>query len=172
MSIDLEQLNIQGVKINYYYICKRKLWLFTKGITMEQNSDRVMSGKLIHENSYKRKTHKELLINNLLKLDIMDSEYVREVKISSKMKEADEMQLYYYLYYLKKLGINKKGMINYVKEKRQEEIELNSEKEVEIEKTIEEIIRISKLNKPPTLSKLPYCTKCAYYEFCFVKEEE
>ena len=172
MSIDLEQLNIQGVKINYYYICKRKLWLFTKGITMEQNSDRVMSGKLVHENSYKRKTHKELLINNLLKLDIMDSEYVREVKISSKMKKADEMQLYYYLYYLKKLGINKKGMINYVKEKRQEEIELNSEKEVEIEKTIEEIIRISKLNKPPTLSKLPYCTKCAYYEFCFVKEEE
>lgn len=172
MSIDLEQLNIQGIKINYYYICKRKLWLFTKGITMEQNSDRVMSGKLIHENSYKRKQHKELLIDNLLKLDIMDSEYVREVKISSKMKKADEMQLYYYLYYLKKLGIHKKGMINYVKEKRQDEIELNSEKEAEIEKTIEGIIEISKLNKPPTLSKLSYCTKCAYYEFCFVKEEE
>lgn len=172
MSIDLEQLNIQGVKINYYYICKRKLWLFTKGITMEQNSDRVMSGRLIHENSYKRKQHKELLIDNLLKLDIMDSEYVREVKISSKMKKADEMQLYYYLYYLKKLGIHKKGMINYVKEKRQDEIELNSEKEAEIEKTIECIIEISKLNKPPTLKKLSYCTKCSYYEFCFVKEEE
>lgn len=111
MSIDLEQLNIQGVKINYYYICKRKLWLFTKGITMEQNSDRVMSGKLIHENSYKRKQHKELLIDNLLKLDIMDSEYVREVKISSKIKKADEMQLYYYLYYLKKLGNIKKACL-------------------------------------------------------------
>ncbi len=172
MSIDLEQLNIQGGKINYYYICKRKLWLFTKGITMEQNSDRVMSGKLIHENSYKREKHKELLIDNLLKLDIMDSEYVREVKISSKMKKADEMQLYYYLYYLKKLGIHKKGMINYVKEKKQEEIELTTEKEREIENTIEDIIRISKLNKPPILKKLSYCTKCAYYEFCFVKEVE
>lgn len=172
MSLDLEQLNIQGVKINYYYICKRKLWLFTKGITMEQNSDRVMSGKIIHENSYKRQKHKELLIDNLLRLDIVDSEYVREVKISSKMKKADEMQLYYYIYYLKKLGINKKGMINYVKEKKQKEIELTPEKEEEIEKTIEGIIKISKLNKPPTLEKLSYCTKCAYYEFCFVKEED
>lgn len=172
MSLDLEQLNIQGVKINYYYICKRKLWLFTKGITMEQNSDRVMSGKIIHENSYKRQKHKELLIDNLLRLDIVDSEYVREVKISSKMKKADEMQLYYYIYYLKKLGINKKGMINYVKEKKQEEIELTPEKEEEIEKTIEDIIKISKMKKPPTLKKLSYCAKCAYYEFCFVKEED
>ena len=139
---------------------------------MEQNSDRVMSGKIIHENSYKRKKYKELLIDNLLRLDIMDSEYVREVKISSKMKKADEMQLYYYLYYLNKLGINKKGMINYVKEKKQEEIELTSEKEKEIEKTIEGIIEISKMKKTPTLKKLSYCTKCAYYEFCFVKEEE
>lgn len=63
-------------------------------------------------------------------------------------------------------------MLNYVKEKRQDEIALNSEKEAEIEKTIEDIIKISKLNKPPTLRKLSYCTKCAYYEFCFVKEEE
>ena len=172
MSLDLEQLNIQGVKINYYYICKRKLWLFTKGITMEQNSDRVMSGKIIHENSYKRQKHKELLIDNLLRLDIVDSEYVREVKISSKMKKADEMQLYYYIYYLKKLGINKKGMINYVKEKKQKEIELTPEKEEEIEKTIEDIIKISKMKKPPTLKKLSYCAKCTYYEFCFVKEED
>ena len=139
---------------------------------MEQNSDRVMSGKIIHENSYKRQKHKELLIDNLLRLDIVDSEYVREVKISSKMKKADEMQLYYYIYYLKKLGINKKGMINYVKEKKQKEIELTPEKEEEIEKTIEDIIKISKMKKPPTLKKLSYCVKCAYYEFCFVKEED
>ena len=42
-------------------------------------------------------------------------------------------------------------MINYVKEKKQEEIELTSEKEKEIEKTIEGIIEISKMKKPPTL---------------------
>lgn len=172
MSIDLEQLNIQGVKINYYFVCKRKLWLFSKGITMEQNSDRVMTGKLVHENSYKRKKHKELLIDNLLKLDILDDTYIREVKISSKMEKADKMQLYYYLYYLKKLGINKKGMLNYVKERRQEEIELTEEIEKEVEKVILDIVKINKNLKPPKLEKLPYCIKCAYYEFCYVKEEE
>ena len=97
MSIDIEDLKVQGVKINYYYICKRKLWLFSKGITMEQNSSRVESGKIVHENSYKRMKSKEVLVDDILKLDIIQGDYIREVKISSKMQEADEMQLYYYL---------------------------------------------------------------------------
>ncbi|WP_250160069.1 Dna2/Cas4 domain-containing protein [Caloranaerobacter azorensis] len=54
MEFNLDNFKVQGVKVNYYYICKRKLWLYSKGITMEQNSDRVMIGKLVHENSYKR----------------------------------------------------------------------------------------------------------------------
>ena len=68
MSIDIEDLKVQGVKINYYYICKRKLWLFSKGITMEQNSSRVESGKIVHENSYKRMKSKEVLVDDILKL--------------------------------------------------------------------------------------------------------
>ena len=171
MSIDLEDLKIQGVKINYYYICKRKLWLFSKGITMEQNSNRVESGKILHENSYKRMT-KEVLIDDIIKLDIIKGEHVREVKVSSKMQEADEMQLYYYLYYLKKvLGLEKKGLINYVKEKKQDELILTSEIEDKIESTLININNLCKEKYPPKLEKLPYCSECAYYEFCFAKEE-
>lgn len=172
MSIDLENLKVQGVKINYYCICKRKLWLFSKGITMENNSSRVESGKVLHENSYKKMKNKEVLIDDILKLDIIQGEHIREVKISSKMKEADEMQLYYYLYYLKKvLGIEKKGLINYVKEKKQDELILTLEIEEKIENTLININSLCKEITPPKLEKLPYCTKCAYYEFCFAKEE-
>ncbi|SHH05420.1 CRISPR-associated protein Cas4 [Tepidibacter thalassicus] len=171
MELDFEKLKVQGVKINYYYICKRKLWLFDKGITMEQNSDRVLSGKLIHEKSYPRLKNKEVMIDDILKLDIMQGEYIKETKISSKMPKADKMQLIYYLYYLKKLGIIKKGIINYVKEKRQEELELTKEEEINIEKTLIEINKITKMKHPPKLEKLLICTKCAYYEFCFAKEE-
>lgn len=171
MEFNLNDFKVQGVKVNYYYICKRKLWLYSKGITMEQNSDRVMIGKLVHENSYKRLKKKEVLIDDMLKIDILDNDYVREVKISSKMTKADKMQLMYYLYYLDSLGIKKKGLINYVKEKRQEEIELTDEYKKEIEKALIDIKEISQKRKPPELVKLPYCTKCAYYEFCFVKEE-
>lgn len=45
MSIDVQNLNIQGIKINYYFICKRKLWLFSKGITMETRKTGLYQGK-------------------------------------------------------------------------------------------------------------------------------
>lgn len=169
MDFDLERFKTQGVKVNYYYVCKRKLWLFSKGIAMEDTSDRVLSGKIIHEDSYKRK-NKEILIDDILKLDILDKEYVREVKISSKLSEPDRMQLYYYLFYLKKLGITKKGSINYVKEKKVEEIELTPDIEEVIMNTLKDIKQITCNNKAPMVERLPYCTKCAYYEFCFVKD--
>ncbi|KXZ39969.1 CRISPR-associated exonuclease Cas4 [Alkalithermobacter thermoalcaliphilus JW-YL-7 = DSM 7308] len=170
MNLDFEKLKVQGVKVNYYYICKRKLWLFDKGITMEHNSDRVLSGKLIHEKSYQRAKAKEVMIDDILKIDIIQGDYIRETKISSKMPQADKMQIIYYLYYLKNLGITKKGSINYVKEKKVEEVELTEQDEKNIEKTLIEINNITKLKKPPKLEKLPICTKCAYYEFCFAKE--
>ena len=172
IDIEDDEIKITGIHIYYYTVCKRKLWLFSKGITMEQNSSRVESGKIVHENSYKRMKSKEVLVDDILKLDIIQGDYIREVKISSKMQEADEMQLYYYLYYIKKVfGIEKKGTINYVKEKKQYELILTSDIEAKIEKTLIDIKYICKQLHPPKLEKLPYCTKCAYYEFCFAKEE-
>lgn len=172
MEFELEKFKTQGVKVNYYYICKRKLWLFDKGISMENTSDRVLQGKVVHENSYQRQQKKEILIDDIIKLDIMDRDYVKEVKISSKMEKPDKMQLLYYLYYLKELGINKKGTVNYVKEKRVEEIELTPKYEEEIKNTLIDIKNIINFDKPPKVVKLLYCTKSAYYEFCYVKEKE
>ena len=167
-----KQLQVQGVKVNYYYICKRKLWLFSKGISMESNSDRVLSGKVLHERSYPRIKKKEILVDDLIKLDAIDGEYVKEVKISSKMKKSDRMQLLYYLYCLKDKGIEKKGLISYVKEKRVEEVELTEEDVEEIEQVLIDINNIVHLNIPPGVINLPYCKKCAYYEFCYVEEVE
>lgn len=172
MDFDFEDLKIQGIKFNYYFICKRKLWLFNKGITMENNSDRVLIGKTIHEDSYKKAKDKERLIDNMIKLDILDKDKVKEVKISSKMKEADRMQILYYLFYLKQLGIEKKGSINYVKEKRVDEIILSKENEKFIKDTLVDIKKFLKEKYPPELKRLPYCIKCAYYEYCFVREVE
>lgn len=172
MEFELDKFKTQGIKVNYYYICKRKLWLFDKGISMENTSDRVLQGKVVHENSYARDKNKEFLIDDIIKVDILEKDYVKEVKLSSKMEKSDKMQLLYYLFYLKQLGINKKGTINYVKEKKIEEIELTGEDEEEIKNALIDISKILALSKPPKLIKLPYCAKCAYYEFCFVKEVE
>lgn len=172
MEFNLADFKIQGIKFNYYFVCRRKLWLFDKGISMEHNSDRVLQGKIVHENSYTRATHKEMLVDDMIKIDIIKDDTVKEVKISSKMKNSDEMQLLYYLFYLKNLGINKKGTINYVKERKIEEVELTEEKEEEIKNTLIDIKELLLETKPPKVKKLPYCTKCAYYEFCYVKEVE
>jgi len=170
MEFNLEDFKVQGIKVNYYYVCKRKLWLFSKGITMEDKSDRVLQGKLLHESSYPRIETREIMVDDILKIDIVEDEYVREVKITSKMPLADRMQLLYYLYYLKNMGIEKVGVINYVKEKRREFIKLDEEAEREIKRSLKDIKDILELERPPKLEKLPYCKKCSYYELCYSGE--
>ncbi|MEG0306467.1 MAG: CRISPR-associated protein Cas4 [Clostridium sp.] len=172
MEFDFENLKIQGVKFNYYFICRRKLWLFDKGIAMENNSERVLQGKIVHENSYIKAKHKEKLIDDMIMIDILEDEKLREVKITSKMKDVDRMQVLYYLYYLKQLGIEKTGAINYVKERRIEEVILNTIEEENIEKVLIEISKLLKEKYPPKVEKLRYCKKCAYFEFCYVKETD
>ncbi len=166
-EINFEELKTNGIKVNYYFICPRKLWLFDRNISMESKSDKVLMGALLHENSYKRDKPKEVLIDNLISIDIVDSLNIREVKYSDKMAQADKMQILYYLYYLKKLGINKKGIINYPKQRKREYIELTPEYEKEIEKALVEIDKILKQGKPPPVIDVLYCKKCAYYEFCY-----
>jgi CRISPR-associated exonuclease Cas4 len=161
---------IQGIKVNYYFICKRKLWLFAKGLGFENLSERVSIGKILHETAYPREKEREILIDDTIMLDLASEDYIREIKLSSKMEEADKMQVYYYLYFLKQKGIIKKGMINYVKEKRREEIELTDEIEQKIKFVLDDIIKICEHTNPPEYKKLKYCTKCAYYEFCLAGE--
>ena len=173
MDFNFEDFKVQGIKFNYYFICKRKLWLFSKGISMESQSERVLEGKITHEYAYKSKEKKkEKLIDDMIKIDIFESDTIGEVKLSSKMKESDKMQLLYYLYYLKQMGINKKGTINYVKERQVEEVELDEISEEKIEISLADIKGILNLKYPPKVEKFPYCKKCSYYEYCYIREIE
>ncbi|AEG46353.1 CRISPR-associated protein Cas4 [Hydrogenobaculum sp. SHO] len=50
MSFDYEGLKIfrlNGTKVNYYIICKRKLWLFHRGLTMENGYNKVKLGQIL-----------------------------------------------------------------------------------------------------------------------------
>jgi len=163
---------IKGVHVHYYVVCKRKLWLFAKDIAMEQESDRVLEGKLLHERSYGYLEAKEIMVDNQFKIDAIDGDYVREVKITSRMQEADRWQMFFYLYQLKRRGILKKGLISYPKEKKTEEVILSSEDEKRLEQMFHEIEKIMAMPLPPPAKRLRYCPQCAYYMFCFVGESE
>lgn len=161
---------ISGVHVHYYLVCSRKLWLFAKGIRMEQESDRVLEGHVVHERSYGYLDNKEVLIDNQFKIDVIDGDYIREVKLTSRMTEADRWQVLFYLWQLKLRGVAKKGLISYPKERKTEEVILTEESEKRLEKMVDEINEVINLETPPPLKRLRYCTKCAYYFFCFAKE--
>lgn len=159
-------MEVTGTQVNYYFVCKRKLWFFSNQIQMEGKSDLVSIGKLIHKKSFKRKGEEIKL--GKIKIDFLEEKNeVHEVKKSDKVKKAHIFQVLYYLYYLKKKGINAKGVIHYPKLKKKERVTLTKEKEEKIEKVIKDIQEIMLKDSPPEATKKPYCDKCSYYQFCW-----
>lgn len=79
--------SITATQLNYYFVCKRKLWLFSHQINMEQNSELVSLGKLLHENSYKREK-KEIQIGPI-KIDFIGKDgVIHEIKKTPSVEKA------------------------------------------------------------------------------------
>lgn len=156
-----------GLEVNYYFICKKKLWWFVHGVKMEQESDRVKVGKLVHEESYGRKK-KELNIDDKIILDWREDGVIHEVKLTDSMEEAHEMQLAYYLYYLKLKGVTGlKGQIDYPKLKQTKTVELTPEVEEKIKQALEEMKRIVQSKRAPDVEWMKICRSCSYAELCW-----
>src|SRR5215207_6799639 len=123
-------LQFTGTQINYYFVCKRKLWFFSHNMELESDSDLVLLGKLLHETSYKRKPLKELEVERI-KIDFIEkTKEIHERKRSRKIENAHVYQLLYYLYFLKKsANVEAKGVLNYPLLKKKVSMELTQEKE-------------------------------------------
>ncbi|GAX88016.1 CRISPR-associated exonuclease Cas4 [Lebetimonas natsushimae] len=159
---------ITGTMINYYIHCKTQLWLFYHNINLEDNSEDVRIGKVLHGISDEKVD--EVSLENI-KVDKITRDYVIEIKKSDSDIEAAKWQLLYYLYRLKQKGIYKKGRLEVFEKRKQDKkrivIELNEENEKRLLEIIEDIEKIinSPMPEPVFESK---CRKCAYYEFCFL----
>ena len=160
------ELIFTGVQINYYFVCKRKLWLFSKNFEMEHSSDLVLLGKLLHESSYPRKI-KEIELGPI-KIDfLVKGCEIHDIKRSKRIEEAHVYQMLYYLRWLRRKGVFAKGIINYPLLKKKQAIELTREKEKEIEQVLENIKQTLSNPVPPTTEKKSFCKKCSYYELCW-----
>ncbi len=161
-----KKASIKDVQVAYYAVCKRKLWLFSKQISMEHSSQKVKLGKLLHETSYKRKS-KEIGLENI-KIDFIEKKgEIHDIKKSNKMESSHECQMLYYLHCLKKKGVQAKGFIDYPLIRQRKEVVLTEEKEKEMESIVQEIEALTEQEKPPEPVKLPYCKSCSYYSFCW-----
>lgn len=169
-EVFLDSVRITGVKVNYYHVCKTKLWLFSHNINLEKGNDNVALGKILHEDRYK-KNSKNITIDGI-SIDFVKTGKrieIHEIKKSKKMDAADRAQLLFYLYFLKKRGFDAIGVLNYPLLNKIEKIEMNTEDETKTERDIEEIKKIVLGSMPLPVHK-KICSKCAYEEFCFCGE--
>lgn len=168
---------IGGTEVHYYVLCPRKLWWFSHGMEQEHaggagasvGQENVQLGSLLHEESYRDKHKKDILIDDLLRLDFTESGAVHEVKKSRGAQKATRFQLLYYLYYLKReKGIETTGVIDYPKERRREQVELTPDLEEAVEQIIAGVRQTRELPRPPQVAApMPVCKKCAYQELCW-----
>ncbi len=161
---------INGTLINYYFHCKRQCWLHSNRLNLEDNSEDVRIGKVLHELKYENDKNAEIAFEGI-KLDKITKEYVIETKKSDSDPEAAKWQLLLYLKILKDKGIEKKGKIEYIEnrnDKKIEYIELSDEIEKELNIVIDEIQKLINLESPPKEIFERKCKKCAYYEYCFI----
>ena len=134
--------------IYYYFICKRKL---------------------LDENSYMR-DDKHIQIDGVINIDfIHDNRELHEIKKSRAVEEAGIWQLKYYLYYLEERGVKGiKGRIDYPLLKRTMEVALSDEDRNVLGDVIKDINILKKQNMVPQLDKKKICSKCAYYDLCYI----
>lgn len=164
------EIHITGTEINYYFVCHRKLWLFARMIQMEHESDTVATGRLVHEHSYAREARKEIQLDDI-KVDFFDLRdgVIHEVKKSKSVEEAHRWQLLYYLYYLKKRGVEGlTGEIDYPLLKCRETIELDGRAESELEEVLANVESVKSAETAPERIRKSFCKTCSYYELCWV----
>ncbi len=168
-------MQITGTHFNYFYVCRRKLWLFANGITFEHTSDLVYDGKLIHEDSYPQRSEKyEEIELDGVKVDYYDTKnnVIHEIKKSGKVEKAHLWQLKYYIYVFEQHGIQGvSGVLEYPTLRKKETVVLSNEDRDNIQEMIKGIVSVIESDNCPFLEYKGICKNCSYYDFCFSKEE-
>jgi CRISPR-associated exonuclease Cas4 len=140
-------------------------------LNLEDNSEDVRIGKVLHEINEEKSQHTEIKIDNV-RLDKLTADYLVEVKKSDSDPEAVKWQVLLYLYLLRQKGIEKKGKIEYIEANRQNRktqiVELDEANEKALLEVVEEIEHLIALPSAPSPVFENKCKKCAYYEYCFI----
>lgn len=162
-------ITVTGTHIWYYHICPRETWLIAHQIVADQDDSNIDYGRFMQERVYER-DKKEITVGHL-KLDIMKSKegqlVIGEVKKSSATKESARMQLLFYLYELKQMGVIATGELLFPEERRKEHVELDEQAILQVERLKNAIIELVQQKYPPPPQKNKYCKKCAYSELCW-----
>lgn len=162
-------MNITGIMVYYYFVCERKLWYFINEINMEQNNELVSIGKILDETSYSREK-KNIMIDNTINIDFIENGAVlHEVKKTKAIEEAGIWQIKYYMYYLEQRGIkNITAKIDFPLLIESKEVILEKQDKEVLDNVVKNIEELAKTEKPKEVIESKICSKCAYYDLCYV----
>jgi CRISPR-associated exonuclease Cas4 len=165
----MAKITVTGSLVQAYMICKRQVWLMSRHLTGNQSNDFLKIGRLLSETSYQG-NKKGLRIDGGV-IDVVQKKgnklVIIETKKSSKLLSSGKMQLLFYLYSLKKKGIEASGEIRIPREKKIHEFQLTEENQKEIETLSDDIQSIISRDKPPAAVFILPCKNCSYAEFCW-----
>ena len=160
---------LTGTVVNYYTHCRRQCWLFYHKLNLEGNSEDVRIGRILHE---LKKSEKEEVSLDGIKLDKITAEYVTEIKKSDADLDAAMAQLEYYLIVLYDKGIMRKGRLECLEKKKQNKtihtLALTEEIIAERKAHYWQIEEFLSMAAPPSPVLKPGCKRCAYFEYCFI----
>lgn len=107
---------------------------------MEDNSEDVHIGKIIHELKSEGKKNAEISIDNV-KIDKIIKDYLVEIKKSDADIEAVKWQVLFYLSLLKSKGINREGKIEFQEKNKQDKkiiyVSLTEENEMKLKERVQ-----------------------------------
>ncbi|CAM3367166.1 CRISPR-associated protein Cas4 [Rhodothermus bifroesti] len=183
LSTEMHKLCVTGTLVNYYVLCRRRVWLAVHGLWMEHESELVALGRLLDETSYTdelRHVNVEAEGPEGLRLagridwaELRDG-VLHETKHSPRALEAHRWQLRFYLWLLKLLGVTRtdgqpfRGQLNFPRQRRTENIILEPEHETRLNEIVQAIYQTAtQALPPPRLVNRRFCKKCAYEELCF-----
>lgn len=163
----MRETRVTGTIINSFINCPREAWLQAHKLIPFQDEELLEMGRLISETAYERDMKKIVLDN--IEIDLINNKegnvLIGEVKKSSKSEESAKFQLLFYMYELKKRGVNVNGVLLFPKEKKRVCVQLGEEEEKLLDELVNTIV--DTINKPfPPEGNHRRCGLCAYREFC------
>jgi len=163
-------MHITGTEISYLYICHRKLWLFHHGIRMESENSHVQIGKLIQEDSFSRHP-KEIPIGDIGVIDWAEFKrgVIHETKKAKCPKDAEIAQTRYYLWWLREHNVKVNCcVIHYPRQKKTKTLEWDESMSAQVREDLKNAKEIISMEMPPEPVRSPWCSSCAYEEYCFI----
>ena len=162
-------VRVVGGFIQAYMVCPRQAWLMSRQIGPDEDHVYLQIGRLIQRESYARE-RKEIHLGHLA-LDLVRrggrNLVVAEVKKSSRAAAAARMQLAFYLYELKGMGVEAQGELLFPEERRRERLVLDENLAAEVAALKQAVQVLIEKPTPPPPARIQFCTRCAHSDFCW-----